>query len=614
MTPAQAHLPPQDAMLDQIKASILESRGAHYPEAYRASDLLDPVLLADGVRAAARIAKALILRERIVLVADFDADGSTGAATLMRGLKMLAEAGGVAADLEYVIPDRFIYGYGLKPQLAEEVIRPLAPSVVITIDNGISSHEAVSQMNNWDMKPDIIITDHHHPGDTLPDAFAVVNPNRRDCSFPSKAICGCGVAFYVLLLVRQALVSVAGKRTKEAISKVKLARLTDLVAVGTVGDVVPMDRNNRLLVKIGLDRINKGWGMNPREAHNEGLLSFGIRALLEKAGAEAPITSSDIAFKVVPRLNAIGRLEKPNAGIECLLADTRTLAEVDAGKCDKANNERKTIQRRMEGEAGGMMDDLMADHADCDLAGHDVPAVVLYSRKWHPGVVGLLATHVKEQTAGAVICFSPDHDPKDATAAATSMLKGSGRSDSVHLRDALALVNTWEPAIRMQFGGHARAAGLSLEQEDLDLFTRTFEKAVRHLLALAPLENREWVDGPISPALRTLEFVKWIELQPWGQMFPEPLFRQSFVVESATQMKGPHMRLSVRDSAQAGRPMTLAWFNSLTGDSPLPRPGDQLELDYRLTVNRWRGREEIQGIVIAGRATNGFCDELQGVA
>ncbi len=317
--------------------------------------------------------------------------------------------------MHYVIPDRFKYGYGLKPELAEDAIRPLDPAIVITIDNGISSQSAVHQMKSWPSAPTTIITDHHQPGETLPAAFAVVNPpNREDCSFPSKALCGCGVAFYLLLLVRRALIELAPptQERKSAVSKVKLIQLADLVAVATIGDVVPMDANNRLLVKIGLDRINKG-GMTmspPREAHKAGLLSMGVRALLEKAGAELPpITSTDLAFKVVPRINAIGRLEEPTAGIECLLAESWTIAQLEAEKCDKANNERKSIQRTMSDQAERMLMEKLGA-----MAGKlkDMPAVVLHNDKWHPGVVGLTASKIKEQTRGAVICFSPpDGDP-----------------------------------------------------------------------------------------------------------------------------------------------------------------------------------------------------------
>lgn len=583
--------------LKEIQRRIIENRGAPFPEIYHPANLIKPELLADGEKAANRLAKGLLHRQRMVIVSDFDADGATGGALFIRGLRMLATALGEPSDLHYVIPDRFKYGYGLKPELAEDAIRPLDPAIVITIDNGISSQSAVHQMKSWPSAPTTIITDHHQPGETLPAAFAVVNPNREDCSFPSKALCGCGVAFYLLLLVRRALIELAPtQERKSAVSKVKLIQLADLVAVATIGDVVPMDANNRLLVKIGLDRINKGMTMSPREAHKAGLLSMGVRALLEKAGAELPITSTDLAFKVVPRINAIGRLEEPTAGIECLLAESWTIAQLEAEKCDKANNERKSIQRTMSDQAERMLMEKLGA-----MAGKlkDMPAVVLHNDKWHPGVVGLTASKIKEQTRGAVICFSPDGDPTaEAVDSATETLKGSGRSDNVHLRDALALVATWNPELRMQFGGHARAAGLSLHRDDLDTFRASFAKAVAHLLTLSPLENRTWIDGELPASSWSMELAEWIEQQPWGQMFPEPTFRQAFLVAGIRQMKGPHLKLTLQDARIGGQGIEMVWFNSMTNRDTLPfEAGDIIAADYRLTVNRWNGQRTLQGII-----------------
>lgn len=594
-------------MHSEIKQRILENRGTHYPESYLPGNLLKPDLLQDGERAAKRIAKGLLFRQRMVVVADYDADGATGAAMFIRGMRMLAKAAGVSADCQYIVPDRFVYGYGLKPELADDKIKPLSPAIVITIDNGISSQAAVKHMKSWPSSPVTIITDHHTPGDTIPDAFAVINPNRTDCEFPSKALCGCGVAFYLLLLVRRAMMEqIESPDKKTAVSKVKLVQLLDLVAIATIGDVVPLDENNRLLVKLGLDRINRGMSLPTRDAHKLGYLSMGVRALLEKAGAKAPITSTDLAFKVVPRLNAIGRLDNPVAGIECLLADTWTIAQLEAEKCDKANNERKSIQKHMANDA----DKMLADISSLNLGSQtNLSAVVLFDESWHPGIVGLTASKVKEKTGGAVICFSPDIDPKAEPAqkvadsnAGPEILKGSGRSDNVHLRDAIALVASWAPEIQMVFGGHARAAGLSINRDDLDRFKALFEKAVEHLLSISPLENRTWIDGELTPEHRTLEFASWIEGQPWGQMFPAPTFRQAFFVEEIQRMKGPHVKLLVRDARVNHKRLELVWFNSVVDDTPLPfSENDLVALDYRLGVNRWNGRSVLQGTVEKGR-------------
>ncbi|WP_245820354.1 single-stranded-DNA-specific exonuclease RecJ [Marinobacter lutaoensis] len=626
-----------EAELTGLKERILGNRGAHYPEVYDPANLICPTKLTDGIRAAVRLSEALIRGHRVVAVADFDCDGATGAAIFIRCMNrfsaVLSSFRYPRASFEYVIPDRFKYGYGLKIPLAEDKIRPLRPDVVVTIDNGISSHDAVYRINSWtavsdynrDGTPHVIITDHHAPGEDLPAAYAVVNPNRKDCSFPSKALSGCGVAFYLMILVRQALISRLKKAGKpeaaQAIASIQVNHVADVLAIGTIGDVVPMDANNRLLVKVGLDRINRGLSMSPKESHDRGYLCYGVRALLSLAGVQGPVTSTDLAFQVVPRINAVGRMEKPVSGIECLLADSQIIAEIEAKRCDALNKERKAVQKDMEREANDELSRLFGE-SDSLSESEDQSAVVLHADHWHPGIVGLVASRIKERTKGAVICFSPEADPNaepgspDAVSGDPDWLKGSGRSDNVHLRDALAYVASRAPDMMMQFGGHARAAGLSLHRSELNRFRRLFREAVAYLREVSPLTNPVFQDGSLLPAHRCRELAEWIEGQPWGQMFPEPLFSQKFKVIRSLGIGKEHQKLLVMDLddepltgefGEDGTPVypvshgakafPVLWFFSRDESNPNPvQPGVAIELTYTLTINRFRGKDELQGI------------------
>lgn len=643
--PSPANLPRQDdsSEVRQLKERIYQARDAQYPEVYHTKNLIPPTQLTDGVKAANRLVDALMGGQTIVCVADFDCDGATGAAIFSRAMNRmtdtLAKFKLPRAKIEIVIPDRFRYGYGLKPRLAEEKIKPLYPDVIVTVDNGISSHDAITWISMWKGvspanetgAPDVIVTDHHAQGDTLPDAYAVVNPNRKDCPFPSKSLAGCGVAFYIVMLTQ----AILARRLKQdgrhgtasaAIAALQVSRYADLVAVGTVGDMVPLDANNRLLVKMGLERINRGLQMPARQSHTEGYLSFGVRALLEIAGVSYPVTASDLAFQVVARLNAIGRLEMPTAGIECLLADTQMIAGIEAKRCDDLNKERKAIQASMQNDADLAFAELTAQNPDRFVAGESSQsdsrpdAVVMHSDEWHPGVVGLVASKIKDRTGGSVICFAPESAPgaKPGTPEAEGdpeWLKGSGRSDNVHLRDTLAYVATLGPDLMMQFGGHARAAGLSLHRNDLNRFKRLFDQAVEHSLKTSPLINRTFDDGALPAPLRTHALAAWIERQPWGNQFPEPAFTQNFKVIRSASVGVKHQKLLVMDAGE--NPLTnsgpnnetvypvthdavmtpMLWFFSLTEDNPvLAEPGSAIRVTYTLTINRYRGKNEVQMI------------------
>jgi len=582
-----------------LRRQIMAHRGASYPEPLDPRAMLDPRELKDGLKAADRLANALLYNQTIVGVADFDCDGCCGAAVMVRGLQMLAKAMGCHPRIEIVIPDRFYYGYGLSPALADDKLAPTFPDVVVTIDNGISSVEAIAQMNQWKSAPATIVTDHHEAGDTLPPAYAIVNPNQPGCTYGSKALCGAGVIFNVLLLVRTLLGRKASAEQRQALKDAPFQRLSELVAIATVGDVVPLDFNNRLLVRHGLAHINKGWKMKAKDAHNRGHLSFGVRRLLELAGVEGPVTAMDLAFKVVPQINGVGRLEKPRAGLACLLADNRIMANMEAEHCHNANQERKTVQAGMEESADAWMAQLEATGV---LPADSHPAsVVLHDDQWHPGLVGLVASRIKDKTEGSVICFAPDGDPAEG-GPLSDTLKGSGRSANVHLRDTLALVATWAPELAMTFGGHARAAGLSLARADLPRFRALFDQAVAHQLQVAPLADCQWHDGYLAPEQRTLSLAYWLERQPWGQHFPEPVFSGRFVVDHALVMRGRHLKLRVRDITADGHavsaPLELVWFFRVnTGESSPFQKGDTVELDYSLGINRWNNRLKLQGVV-----------------
>lgn len=674
------HTPPpitpnENPEVRQLKERIFENRGASYPEVYSPRNLITPTLLTDGIRAASRIAHAISTGQTIVLVADFDCDGATSAAILRRALESMTQTlwqtghpkPSRKAKVHHVIPDRFLYGYGLKPMLAEKVIRPLNPDLIITLDNGISSHDAIDRIKTWtgvstfcaSGAPDVIVTDHHAQGPTLPEAYAVVNPNRKDCPFPSKALAGCGVAFYMVILIRQALMALLKRQGNanalRAITEFQVNQFSDLVAIGTIGDLVPMDANNRLLVKIGLDRINKGLQMSARTSHKEGYLSFGVRALLEVANVQYPVKASDIAFQVAPRINAVGRIEKPLAGIECLLSETQMIANIEAKKCHQLNEERKVIQKEMQAEADIKLAELsfnpdalvaelsesQADHTNDndDEEGKPDPlaAVILHDENWHPGIVGLIASRIKERTRGAAICFSPEGDPRAEPGSPEAegdpdWLKGSGRSDNVHIRDAVAYVVARAPDMLIQFGGHARAMGLSLHRTELNRFTRLFKEAVDHGLATAPLHNPNYEDGALPAHLRTYSLVGWMERQPWGQRFPEPTFTQTFKVIRVQPVGTEHQRVLLMDASdqplsQHNLPgevtepvyatsddrqsVNMIWFfsrnqgNRLTThenpDLQLPdgtvQPGTAVKVTYNLAINRFRGSNELQGVI-----------------
>ena len=540
-----------------VLASLLAARGVKQRQEFEGglADLLPPSQL-KGIDDAARLlADAIAAGRRMVIVADYDCDGATACAIGMRALRALIEAVGShaspATSVGYLVPDRFRFGYGLTPPIVELAARDGA-QLLITVDNGIASIEGVAAANAIGLP--VLVTDHHLPGDALPEAAAIVNPNQPGCSFPSKALAGCGVMFYVMLALRA---ECRQRGWLAADGGPNLGELLDLVAVGTVADVVALDRNNRILVAQGLQRIRKG------------RLCEGLRALFAVAGrATARCASFDLGFVVGPRLNAAGRLDDMSVGIECLLTDDAGRAAELARRLDDLNRERRDIE-------AGMRDQAEAVVAGIELS--EAAAITLYDASWHQGVVGIVAGRIKDRMHRPTIAFAPG----DA-----GEVKGSGRSiPGLHLRDAIDLVSKREPGLILRFGGHSMAAGLTLREADVARFRSVFEGVVRELLEPGALARRIDTDGPLSPSYLNLDTASLLEQQVWGQAFPQPLFLDQLTVQSQRIVGGRHAKLKVQ---LQGRNIEAMQFNAL---QPLP---ERIRAAYRLSVNEFNGVRSVQ--------------------
>jgi single-stranded-DNA-specific exonuclease len=512
-------------------ASELEQDFAH---------LLPPSALTNADRAATLLADAIARQKKLLIIADYDADGATACAVGMRAL------GAFGARVEYLVPNRMELGYGLTPPLVD-IAAQRAPDLLITVDNGIASVDGVAHAKRLGI--DTLVTDHHLPGDALPEAACIVNPNQPGCAFPSKALAGVGVMFYVMLALRAEL---RRRKAFEGGAEPNLAALTDLVALGTVADVVPLDANNRILVAQGLKRLRSG---RPKP---------GLAALARAAGrAPDAATCFDLGFILGPRLNAAGRLADMGLGIECLITDDEARAANCAQELDRLNRER----RRIEGE---MLDEASA--ALADLGEARGATMTLFQPGWHQGVVGLIASRVRERVHLPTICFARG---------TSGELRGSGRSiPGFHLRDALDLVSKRAPGLILRFGGHAQAAGLTILERDVERFRELFERTAAELL---PEEARRRVvetDGELETAYHSLEVAQMLEAQIWGQGFPPPLFCDSFLVEEQRVVGERHLKLRL---AKNGQRMEAMRFNSL---EPLPR---RVRAAYRLGLNEFNG-------------------------
>ncbi|AZI86228.1 MULTISPECIES: single-stranded-DNA-specific exonuclease RecJ [Kosakonia] len=499
---------------------------------------------------------------RIIVVGDFDADGATSTALSVLALRSLG-----CDNVSYLVPNRFDDGYGLSPEVVDQA-HARGAQLILTVDNGISSHAGVARAHELGIP--VVVTDHHLPGDTLPEAEAIVNPNLRDCDFPSKSLAGVGVAFYLMLALR-AFLRDNGWFEARGIAMPNLAELLDLVALGTVADVVPLDANNRILTWQGLSRIRAG-RCRP-----------GIKALLEIANREAhKLAASDLGFALGPRLNAAGRLDDMSVGVALLLCDNLGEARQLASDLDALNQTRKEIEQGMQAEALTLCEQL--ERSSETLPG----GLAMYHPEWHQGVVGILASRIKERFHRPVIAFAP---------AGEGVLKGSGRSiQGLHMRDALERLDTLYPGMMLKFGGHAMAAGLTLEEANFDAFQQRFGDLVTEWLDPALLQGEILSDGPLSAQEMTLEVAEMLrEAGPWGQMFPEPMFDGEFRLLQQRLVGERHLKVML-EPVGGGPLLDGIAFNVDTAIWP-DNGVRQVKIAYKLDVNEFRGNRSVQLII-----------------
>jgi len=516
--------------------------------------------------AASRIVTAIEQQQAVLVVGDYDADGATATALAIKGLRSMG-----LERIAYTVPNRFTFGYGLSLKLAQEIGQS-APDLVITVDNGISSVEGVACLNKAGV--DVIVTDHHLAGETLPEAYAIVNPNQPGCEFPDKSIAGVGVMFYVLLAVNSLLRN-SGYYKTNALTP-DLLSLLDLVALGTVADVVGLHRNNRILVSQGIARMRAGF------------LCPGIAAILKVAGREPhALVAQDLGFVVGPRLNASGRLEDISSGIECLLADDPLEAGRLAEALDQINRNRKEIEQSMQMQALNAVKNLQIKEKKSKTG------MVLYDNSWHEGVVGLVASRIKEKTGVPVLVFAPGEG---------DFLKGSARSiPEVHIRDVLANIDAQHPQLIDRFGGHAMAAGLTIRPEHLEEFRDAYIAEVSRALAKRPPDSTLLTDGELAAEELNQRFAETIKtLLPWGQACPEPLFEGEFEVLNCRFVGEIHLKLVLQLKGTRD-PIDAICFRYLeNADSPEKRTAlgfTSLKVVYSLDVNHFRGRQSLQLII-----------------
>lgn len=499
---------------------------------------------------------------RIIVVGDFDADGATSTALSVLGMRSLG-----CENISYLVPNRFEDGYGLSPEVVDQA-HARGAQLIVTVDNGISSHAGVDHAKALGIP--VVVTDHHLPGETLPAAEAIINPNLPDCDFPSKSLAGVGVAFYLMLALRTFLRD-KGWFDERGIAPPNLADLLDLVALGTVADVVPLDANNRILTWQGLSRIRAG-KCRP-----------GIKALLEVSNRDPQkLAASDLGFALGPRLNAAGRLDDMSVGVALLLCDNIGEARVLANELDALNQTRKEIEQGMQAEALTLCEKL--ERSREALPG----GLAMYHPEWHQGVVGILASRIKERFHRPVIAFAP---------AGEGTLKGSGRSvQGLHMRDALERLDTLYPGLMIKFGGHAMAAGLSLEEAKFELFQQRFGELVTEWLDPSLLQGEVVSDGPLSAAEMTMEVAQLLrDAGPWGQMFPEPLFDGRFRLLQQRLVGERHLKVMV-EPVGGGPLLDGIAFNVDTACWP-DNGVREVELAYKLDINEFRGNRSLQIII-----------------
>ncbi len=581
--PAQAEQHLKHSGYSPALAKIFAARGI--TDSKQLDTSLSGLLPFDNLKNAAEMARlladAIADRKKLMVIADYDADGATACAVAVRGLRAFG------AQIDFIVPNRFEYGYGLTP----EIVRLAAesnPDILITVDNGIASVDGVAEASRLGMQ--VLVTDHHLPGDTLPDAACIVNPNQPGCAFPSKNLAGVGVMFYVLLALRAEL------RRRGAFAgheEPRLAGLLDLVALGTVADVVKLDQNNRILVQQGIQRIRAGRAC------------AGINALLQVAKKDpARASSQDLGFTVGPRLNAAGRLDDMSLGIDCLLADDVSAALQIAARLDALNRERRKIET-------GMQDNALASLEGVDPSENF--SLVLFDESWHQGVIGILASRLKDKFHRPTIAFARS---------SAGEIKGSGRSIAgLHLRDALDLVSKRHPALIRKFGGHAAAAGLSIAESDFAAFATAFEQVAGNLLDQNDLAQRIETDGALNAADMNLDIARQLDEQVWGQGFPAPQFNDDLIVHNQRVVGEKHLKLQLRhitgeasrsreqllggtirtgklDSTELGANLgaqgRLVDAILFGHNEPLP---ERIHAVYSLSVNEYNGTQSLQLVV-----------------
>jgi single-stranded-DNA-specific exonuclease len=524
--------------------------------------LPSPWLLSGMEEMVEHLIVAINEQQKICIVADFDADGATSCAVAIKGLQLLG-----AGQVTFVVPNRFEYGYGLTPEIVD-LVKLQNPDVIITVDNGISSIDGVKAATDSGIK--VLVTDHHLPGSNLPAATAIVNPNLLDDKFPNKSLAGVGVIFYVLLALRSRLRDINWFETNQ-VKEPNLAQLLDYVALGTVADVVALEQSNRILVYQGLLRIRTG------RCHP------GLTALVEVSGKNPQtITAADLGFSLGPRLNAAGRMDDMSLGIQCLLSDDPALAKDIALQLDELNNDRREVEAVMKHEALTYLSEMKA------LDEHHLPAgVCLFDANWHQGVIGILASRIKDQVHRPVIAFAP---------AGKDLIKGSARSiPGVHIRDVLSDIAAAHPKLLSKFGGHAMAAGLSLKMHDYPPFALAFDEMVSKRLASVDLEQKILSDGELAEQEMTIEIADLLQNSAtWGQEFPEPLFDGVFDVIQSRIVGQRHLKLVLRKPVGDLVIDAIAFFV----DRPEHWLGlRQIKAVYKLDINEFRGNRTVQFIV-----------------
>lgn len=556
--------------LHPVLARIYAARGIEKPDQLETElSLLIPFERLKNIRMmAALLADAIAAGKRLLIVADYDSDGATACAVGMRALREFG------ATVDYLVPNRFEYGYGLTPEIVRLAADIKHPEILITVDNGIASVEGVAEAHRLGMQ--VLVTDHHLPGESLPDAAAIVNPNQPGCDFPSKNLAGVGVMFYLMLALRAELRkrgAFAGKREPN------LASLLDLVALGTIADVVKLDDNNRILVQQGLQRIRKRHGC------------AGINALLQVARRDFRQASTyDLGFMLGPRLNAAGRLDDMALGIECLITDDAARAAQIALQLDALNRQRREIEADMQGSALAMLATVFETQNPvlseaCPERSRRVEeskrecTLSLFDPGWHQGVIGILASRMKDKFHRPVIAFAPGNDGE---------IKGSGRSiPGFHLRDALDLVSKRHPGLLLKFGGHAAAAGLTIRTGEFEKFRDAFEQTAQALLTPADLTRIIETDGDLDELDMNLELAQRLTEQVWGQGFPQPAFSDCFQVKNQRVVGEKHLRLKLCRQESSCLYDAILFFHS----APLP---ETIDVVYRLQVNEYKGNTTLQ--------------------